>query len=116
MSDRFEDHRGVIQDWFGLADPIDAVTHITTVKGAVRGNHVHEKTTQWTLVLKGSLIMATDETRTLMGPGELVQHKPGMAHAWKAVSDTECLVFTQGPRSGENYETDTIRLTEPLLT
>lgn len=112
MSGRFEDDRGVIQDVLG---PIDAVTRITTLAGAVRGNHVHEKTTQWTLVLSGSLIMASGKSTTLMRRGEIVQHSPGMPHAWKAVSDTECLVFTKGPRSGEGYETDTLRLKEPLL-
>jgi quercetin dioxygenase-like cupin family protein len=113
MSDRFEDHRGVIHDVF--AD-IDAVTRITTVKGAVRGNHVHHKTTQWTLVLKGRLLMASGSLRHEVGPHEVATHPPGCPHAWKALEDTECLVFTKGPRSGENYETDTYRLDEPLLT
>jgi quercetin dioxygenase-like cupin family protein len=112
MSDRFEDHRGVIQDVLGR---IDAVTRITTVAGAVRGNHVHHKTTQWTLLLSGSLLMASGDSRTLMRPGEVVKHAPGDPHAWKAVSDCECLVFTKGPRSGEDYESDTERLEEPLL-
>lgn len=112
MSDRFEDHRGVIQD---VVDNIDAVTRITTVAGAVRGNHLHRETTQWTLLLSGSLIMASGARKTLMRPGEVVKHEPGVPHAWKAVTDSECLVFTRGPRSGENYETDTIRLEEPLL-
>jgi quercetin dioxygenase-like cupin family protein len=112
MSDRFEDHRGVIQDVLGK---IDAVTRITTVAGAVRGNHVHRETTQWTLVLSGRLLMASGDTVTEMGPGEVIKHPPGMPHAWKAVEDTDCLVFTRGPRSGADYETDTYRLQEPLL-
>jgi quercetin dioxygenase-like cupin family protein len=112
MSDRFEDHRGVIQDLLG---PVDAVTHITTAAGAVRGNHVHHKTTQWTLVLGGRLLMASgDGTAELVG-GDMVEHPPGVPHAWKAIADTDCLVFTKGPRSGEGYETDTHRLEEPLL-
>ena len=109
---RFEDHRGVIQDVMGK---IDAVTRITTVASAVRGNHYHLKTTQWTLVLRGSLVMASGDQTTLMGPGEIVKHEPGVPHAWKAVSDCECIVFTRGPRSGEDYESDVIRLEEPLL-
>lgn len=113
---RHEDDRGVIQDVFDAQEPVDAVTHITTVKGAVRGNHVHERTTQWTMVLKGRLLMATDGTRTEMGPLVVVKHNPGQPHAWKALEDTECLVFTQGPRSGAGYESDTIRLKEPLLS
>jgi quercetin dioxygenase-like cupin family protein len=116
MSDRYEDHRGVIQDWFGPDEPIDSVTHITTVKGAIRGNHVHEFTKQWTLVLKGRLLMASGRTQTEMAPLELIMHDPGDPHAWKALEDTDCLVFTRGPRSGENYESDTKRLDEPLLS
>jgi quercetin dioxygenase-like cupin family protein len=112
MSDRFEDDRGVIQDLLG---PIDSVTRITTVEGAVRGNHVHYDTTQWTLVLSGALVVASGTVTTVMRSGEMVKHGPGMPHAWKALEDSECLVFTRGPRSGENYESDTYRLTEPLL-
>lgn len=112
MSDRFEDHRGVIQDVLGK---IDSVTRITTLAGHVRGNHLHHHTTQWTLVLNGKLTMASGTTRSVMGAGEIVKHPPGMPHAWQAIEDSECLVFTKGPRSGEDYETDTYRLEEPLL-
>ena len=113
MADRFEDHRGVIQDIIGR---IDAVTRITTVKGAVRGNHYHEKTTQWTLVLSGKLLMATGSEKTEMWPGQVVKHEPGVPHAWKALEDSECVVFAKGPRAGDEYDTDTFRLEEPLLS
>jgi quercetin dioxygenase-like cupin family protein len=52
---------------------------------------------------------------TEVGAGEVVKHPPGTPHAWRALEDTECLVFTLGPRSGEDYESDVIRLEEPLL-
>ena len=113
MSDRFEDHRGVIQDWLG---PLDSVTRITTANDAVRGNHVHHKTTQWTLVLTGSLLMASGHGQTVMGPMDVIKHDPGVPHAWKALEDTDCLVFTRGPRAGANFEMDTYRLEEPLLS
>lgn len=115
MSDRFEDERGVIQD---LLATIDCVTEITTKKGAVRGNHIHEKTIQWTYVVSGLLQVATDNghvhTREY-GPGELIPELPGIPHAWKALEDTKVLVFTRGPRSGQAYESDTVRLGTPLL-
>jgi quercetin dioxygenase-like cupin family protein len=114
MTGRFEDHRGVIQDLFD-GEPIGSVTDITTVKGAVRGNHYHEHTTQWTLVLTGSLLVSNGETETVVGPRELITHEPGEPHAWKALEDTDCLVFTRGPRAGDQYETDVVRLEEPLL-
>jgi quercetin dioxygenase-like cupin family protein len=114
MSGRFEDHRGIIQDWFN-GQPIDAVAYITTNKGHVRGNHVHHHTAQWTLVLSGRLLMASGDERHEVGPLELTTHPPGVPHAWKALEDTACLVFTRGPRAGEQYESDTVRLEEPLL-
>jgi|SRR5215467_14549857 len=116
MGDRFEDERGVIQDLFGS---LDAVTRITTRAGAVRGNHVHARTIQWTMILSGRMLIATSdgaETRHReYGPGEIACEQAGVPHAWKALEDTEVLVFTRGPRSGQAYETDTRRLETPLL-
>jgi quercetin dioxygenase-like cupin family protein len=117
MADRFEDDRGVIQDLF---TGVDAVTEIFTKAGAVRGNHVHEKTIQWTYVISGEMTFYRLEDDGLhqvtKGPGDMVTELPGIPHAWKAVQDTKVFVFTKGPRSGEDYETDTTRLDEPLIT
>ena len=114
---RHEDSRGVIQDL--LLGPIDCVTRISTRKNAVRGNHRHERTTQWTLVLSGRLLIVTDNgefrSRREYGPGEIAEELPGISHAWKALEETEVLVFTRGPRAAGAYESDTVRLKEPLL-
>lgn len=112
--DRHEDERGVIQDL--LEGPLDSVTEIFTRKGAVRGNHVHKETTQWTYVVEGKLLVAFRPRGGSVireceyGPGELVLEQAGVPHAWKALEDTTVLVFTRGPRSGANYESDTQRL------
>ena len=37
-------------------------------------------------------------------------------HAMIALEDTEMLVLTMGPRSGNDYESDTYRLDEPLIS
>jgi dTDP-4-dehydrorhamnose 3,5-epimerase-like enzyme len=117
MADRFEDERGVIQDI--LPGPIDQVTEIFTKAGSVRGNHVHLKTTQWTYIAWGSLKVAWVEDDGVheknYGSGSLVTESAGIYHAWKALEDTLVLVFTRGPRSGEAYESDTIRLERPIL-
>lgn len=117
MADRFEDERGIIEDL--LVTPLDAVTRIQTRSGAIRGNHYHRETIQWTYVISGRLRIVTDDgeyrKRHEYGPGEMACDDPGVRHAWKALEDTEVLVFTRGPRSGEAYESDTIRLTVPLL-
>lgn len=113
MADSFTDERGVIQDL--LVEPVDSVTRIHTVKGAVRGNHVHHRTTQWTYILSGSLLVVSGDSETVAGPGDMLIDLPGVPHAWKALVDTDVLVFTQGPRSGANYESDTDRLEVSLI-
>jgi len=115
MPSSFRDERGYIEDL--LVTPIDSVTRIVTRAGAVRGNHVHEETTQWTYVISGRLRIVTrglsgDVQEREYGPSEMAIELPGVAHAWKALADCTCLVFTRGPRSGAGYESDTSRLAE----
>lgn len=114
-SGRFEDHRGVIEDL--ITRRIDAITEIFTREGAIRGNHVHEFTTQFAYVVSGKMLFVSQIDdgplkSVLCGPGELVAEPPGVPHAWRAIEDTTVLVFTRGPRSGSAYESDTIRLSE----
>lgn len=126
----FIDDRGQIRDL--LRDSkIDSITYIFTKKGAVRGNHYHSKTSQWTFVMLGRLRVVTKEVMShrvaSRRPSDMtagVQHSaeapagtffltpPNEAHAWEALEDTAVLVFTQGPRSGVNYESDTTHLDE----
>jgi quercetin dioxygenase-like cupin family protein len=118
VADRYEDDRGVIQDL--LVQPLDSVTEIRTVRGAVRGNHTHQQTVQYTYVVSGRLRVATSDGGPTelaeYGPGEMFCDAPGVAHAWQALADTTVLVFTRGPRSGEAYESDTQRLAVPILS
>lgn len=110
MAKSFADHRGTIEDI--LEGPIDCVTSIFTKAGAVRGNHIHKETIQWTYVVSGELDVYSGHGTgfTVYGPGSLISEPPAIPHAWKARKDTVVLVFTRGPRSGENYEADTKRL------
>jgi quercetin dioxygenase-like cupin family protein len=115
---RHEDDRGVITDL--LITTLSGVTEITTRAGAIRGNHIHQRTTQWTYVVSGRMTFAWTEDDGVHtsehGPGELITEQAGVPHAWKAVTDTRVLVFTKGPRSGQAYETDTHRLQVPILS
>lgn len=110
MAKSFSDDRGTIEDI--LDGPVDCVTRIFTRQGAVRGNHIHRETTQWTYVVSGCLVAASPAGRTAYLPGSLFEEPPGVPHAWHAEEDTVVLVLTRGPRSGEGYESDTIRLPE----
>jgi quercetin dioxygenase-like cupin family protein len=125
MSDRFEDQRGVIEDILDLGgvDLNGVVTEIVTYKGAVRGNHVHAETDQWVYVVSGRMLTATanvDFDKFPVGSigeevrrqGELFMEPRGVPHAWKALDDTVVLVFTKGPRSGQDYARDTQHLPE----
>ena len=111
---KHEDERGVIQDLFGPVEGV--VTRIFTKSGAIRGNHVHYETTQWTYVLEGHLQVTTrkpgaNATSRTYGPHQVACEEPGTAHAWLALDDVTVLVFSKGPRSGEDYETDVFRMT-----
>ncbi|HEX7992923.1 MAG TPA: cupin domain-containing protein [Streptosporangiaceae bacterium] len=110
----FEDDRGTITDL--IEDAAYAVTVVKSNKGAIRGNHLHKLTDQWAYVLSGRLRVASGIGEVTAEAGDMVYTPPGEPHAWEALEDTVCVVFTLGPRSGSNYESDTYRLTEPILT
>lgn len=108
----FSDARGAIADL--LVEPLDSATRIYTAEGAIRGNHYHRDTHQWTYVIDGMLQIVTRDAGKLeegtLIAGELLYTPPYEQHAWKALRDTTVLVLTRGPRSGVNYEQDTYRL------
>jgi quercetin dioxygenase-like cupin family protein len=112
MASSFADDRGVIEDILDLgSEPLNGVvTRIFTKAGKVRGNHVHQKTVQWVYVVDGLLRIASPAGQTVHTKGALFEEPAGVPHAWRAEKDTWVLVFTSGPRSGENYESDTERL------
>jgi mannose-6-phosphate isomerase-like protein (cupin superfamily) len=113
------DDRGEITDLV-VNEGITAITMITFTTGAVRANHVHKHTVQWNYVVSGRIKIVTklpnEEPREdVLGPGELGVTRENEEHALQALEPSQLLVFTRGPRSGEAYEEDTIRLTTPLI-
>ena len=114
----FEDERGAITDIL-RQESIDYVTVITSKKGALRGNHVHKETVQYVYVMEGKLkalsqMSGEPVSMAVLGKGDLIVNVPLESHAFEALEDTTFLVFTRGPRGGENYENDTFRLEIPL--
>jgi oxalate decarboxylase/phosphoglucose isomerase-like protein (cupin superfamily) len=115
----FSDERGVIVDLIENEN-INAVTLITIKRGAVRGNHYHEKTWQWNYVLHGRMKLVTqmpgaERIEKILEAGQLALTDPYERHALVGVEDCEVLVFTKGPRGGKEYESDTFRLEIPLV-
>ena len=114
----FEDERGAITDIL-RQESIDYVTVITSKMGALRGNHVHKETVQYVYVMEGKLkalrqMSGEPVSTAVLGKGDLIVNVPHESHAFEAHEDTTFLVFTRGPRGGENYEDDTFRLEIPL--
>ncbi|MBF0166118.1 MAG: cupin domain-containing protein [Alphaproteobacteria bacterium] len=114
----FEDARGAIKDIL-FREPVDHVTVITSRAGVVRGNHYHNETVQWVYLASGSMKSLTRKGNgnvevTALKPGDLILTEAGEQHALEALEDSTFFVFTRGPRGGQDYESDTFRLDEPL--
>ncbi|MBI4056647.1 MAG: cupin domain-containing protein [Elusimicrobia bacterium] len=112
------DERGTITDIL-VREPIEHVTVITSRKGTHRGSHYHKQTMQWVYLIKGRMQLLTQSPEepvvvSVLEPGDLALTPPLMRHAMIALEDSVFMVFTRGPRGGENYEDDTFRLPEPL--
>jgi len=113
-----KDDRGEITDIL-VKEEIDFVTIITSVKGAVRGNHYHKETVQYVYILEGRmklLVRTPDQPTTaiILEKGDLAFTDVLEEHAMIALEDSAFMVFTRGVRGGVDYEKDTYRLSEPL--
>lgn len=114
----FADARGAITDILDGV-PLNAVTIITNRKGAVRANHFHKKTVQYTYVLSGRVRYVGKgrggRKTAILRPGDLAVSPPNEAHATEALTDATFLALAHGLRHGRDYEKDTFRLAEPLI-
>ena len=113
------DERGEIIDVLE-GTKVDSITILTILTGAVRGNHIHRKTTQYTYVVEGKCRLyarpRSGKVRSrIVRKGDLVVSPPFEAHAFQGIEDSVLLAFCSGPRAGKQYETDTFRLEDPLV-
>jgi dTDP-4-dehydrorhamnose 3,5-epimerase-like enzyme len=110
----FQDNRGQITDIIQHT-PFDSVTVITCVKGAIRGNHFHKESIQYSYVLSGRIRALTQppdgtvETADLLA-NDLLESPPFERHALQALEDSVLIIITRGPRGGKAYEDDTFRV------
>lgn len=113
----FTDDRGSITDIFYQAGMNHACI-ITNTPGAVRANHYHRHTTQYTYILSGTLDyyskpVDSEEPANVVtaGPGDFIISEPNEIHAWRTGPDGCTLIaFASGPRGGRDYESDTVRV------
>jgi quercetin dioxygenase-like cupin family protein len=115
----FQDARGTIADIL-KGEVIDSVTIIRSKRGAVRGNHYHKDTLQCVYILFGKVKLLTQMPKgkiesAVLTEGDLAVTPAWESHAFDFIEDCDMMVFTRGPRSGEDYETDTFRLDVPLV-
>jgi len=113
------DSRGYIYDLID-GELISSVGIVTFTKNAIRGNHIHNETSQWNYIISGEILVVTEKdgvsSSEVFVTGELFLVPPGEAHAMKAISNSEMLVLTLGPRAGKDFEKDTFRLEVPLIS
>ena len=125
LKNNFKDKRGAIIDIF-TNEPKDHCTLVTFNKSAIRGNHFHKKTIQYSFVISGKLKMFTAKVsnkgllvgkikKDIVSSNTLIEHKPYIAHAFKAIKKSNLLAFVNGKRGGKNYEKDTFRLKVKLI-
>ena len=116
------DERGRISDIL-YNTPIEHAAIIeSTQRGVIRGNHYHKETTQHIFVTKGSLrywYQPVDKSEpvksVLVSEYQLVSTPPFEIHALEILEPNQFVVFSHGLRGGQDYESDTSRVT-PILT
>ena len=120
-----KDSRGKISDLLNKKK-ISSITLITQKKGKIRGNHFHKKSVQYSFILEGKLLMITSKVsksgkyigkkiKKIVKKNDLITHKPFIAHAFKAKTQSKMLAFADGLRGVKNYEKDTFRLKNKLV-
>lgn len=108
------DARGSIFDI--VEDKVGHVGMVTFETGAIRGNHYHKVSVQYSYVLTGELEFSTAnpdgsniKTEKITA-GTLTRIPPGVVHAYKALSKSQMLDVVTLSRNDDGYESDTVRV------
>lgn len=116
------DERGCISDILYKTNIEHAAIIESKQAGVIRGNHYHKATTQHIFVTKGSLrywYQPVDKSEpvksVVVKEYELVSTPPNEIHALEILEPNQFVVFSHGIRGGDDYESDTFRVT-PILT
>ena len=125
LKKNFEDKRGKIIDVF-VNSPKEHCLIVTFKKGAVRGNHYHKKSVQFSFLLSGELDFYFAKIDKKSGnikkikkknikKHTFITHPPYEAHAFKSKKNSVLIAFSCGVRGGNKYEKDTFRLKNKLV-
>lgn len=111
----FVDERGQIQN---LVDaPLGSVLVVTSVKGAIRGNHYHKTDYHYSWLQSGGMIYAhrpvgstAPPRQWVIQPGQLFYTPPMYEHVMVFTEDSVLVVAARNNRQMANYEADTVRV------
>lgn len=110
----FTDSRGSIADI--LNEKISHVGLIVTEKNAVRANHYHKLSKQYTYILSGKfkvLIAKPDSPekikKIILEEGDVIKIPLGIIHRFEALEKSVILEMTSESREGTSYEDDVIK-------
>lgn len=111
----FVDERGTIQNL--LEAPFGSALVITSVAGAVRGNHYHKTDYHYAWLQRGGLIYAhrpVGDThppqRWVIAPGQIFYTPPMYEHVMEFTEESVLIVCARNSRQMECYEADLIRI------
>lgn len=118
-AEMYSDARGDIINV--VTKPVGSVVLITCKPNTVRANHWHREDAHLCYVVSGSvhyyerpLGSKLDPTYTLIKAGESFITGPNVEHAMKFTEETVFLTLGKLSRTPAEYESDLVRLTEPL--
>ena len=111
----FVDDRGQIRNLIDA--PFTSAAVITSVKGAIRGNHYHKTDYHYCWLQKGGMIYGhrpvgdtKPPKRWTIKPGDLFYTPPMYEHVMIFTEDSVMLAFARNNREMANYEADTVRV------
>src|SRR3990167_2079109 len=105
------DARGAILNL--LDAPFTSAAVITSVKGAVRGNHYHKTDYHYCWLQSGGMVYLhrkvgdrTPPQRWTIKPDQMFYTPPGYEHAMQFTEDSVLFVLARNNREMANYEAD----------
>ena len=111
----YMDERGPIMDI--LNEKLNHVGIIITEKDAIRGNHYHKLSIQYTYVLSGKfevLIAKSDSSenvkKIILEAGEIIIIPPGIIHRFRALERATIIDMISESRVGNAFEEDVVRV------